>query len=142
MSHRTLLRQFNDWHVYGVRKGMCLIPCRVKPDYKTHSLTIFFFSYHIVLFGIPLIYIFFRFNLCRNIGFGVHNAITRVGAMVAPQLVFAVSIQLYLHTYLLPDLFLYSYEAETSYRGFTRKTKRSQPHPLISRSAIQMMSFH
>ena len=81
---------------------MCLIPCRVKPDYKTHPLTIFFFPYHIVLFGIPLIYIFFRFNLCRNIGFGVHNAITRVGAMVAPQLVFAVSIQLYLHTYLLP----------------------------------------
>ena len=33
---------------------------------------------------------------------------------------------------------------QTSYRGFSRKTKRRQPDPLISRSAIQMMSlkFH
>ena len=28
---------------------------------------------------------------------------------------------------------------QTSYRGFSRKTKRNQPDPLISRSAIQMM---
>ena len=31
---------------------------------------------------------------------------------------------------------------QTSYRGFSRNTKRIQPDPLISRSAIQMMSFH
>ena len=37
---------------------------------------------------------------------------------------------------LLADLFLYSH------RGLSRKTKRRQPDPLISRSAIQTMSFH
>ena len=31
---------------------------------------------------------------------------------------------------------------QISYRGFSRKTKRSQPDPLILHSAISMMSFH
>ena len=31
---------------------------------------------------------------------------------------------------------------ETSYRGFPRKTKKSLPDPITSRSAIYMISFH
>jgi hypothetical protein len=31
---------------------------------------------------------------------------------------------------------------QTSYRGFSRKTKRSSPYHFISRSSIQMMSFY
>jgi hypothetical protein len=42
---------------------------------------------------------------------------------------------------LLVDLFPYSYEAYFI-QGFSRKTKRSKPDPLISCSAILMMSFH
>ena len=41
---------------------------------------------------------------------------------------------------LLADLFLYSYEADFI-QGFLKKSEKSQPDPLISRSAIQMMSF-
>ena len=42
---------------------------------------------------------------------------------------------------LLTDLFLYSYEVEFIL-GLFKKTKRKYPDPLISRSAIKMMSFH
>ena len=42
---------------------------------------------------------------------------------------------------LLADLFLYSYEADFT-QGLLKKDEKSQSDPLISRSAIQMMSFH
>ena len=39
------------------------------------------------------------------------------------------------------DLFLYSYE-EDFIQGLRKKNEKSYPDPLISRSALYMMSFH
>jgi hypothetical protein len=39
------------------------------------------------------------------------------------------------------DLFLYSYE-EDFIQGLSKKNEKSYPDPLISRSALYMMSFH